>query len=57
MSLNPSKIEAIKQADAPTSVSDIRSLLGIATFVSRFIYNYTDIVAPLCDLTHKGVQF
>lgn len=25
--------------------------------VSCFICNYTDIVAPLCDLTHKGMEF
>ena len=57
MSADPAKIEAIKQADAPNSVSDVCSLLGMANYVSRFICNYADIVAPLCDLTHKGVEF
>ena len=57
MSADPAKIEAIKQADAPNSVSNVRSLLGMANFVSRFIRNYADIVAPLRDLTHKGVEF
>ena len=57
MSADPAKIEAIKQADAPSSVSDVRSLLGMANYVSRFIRNYADIVAPLRDLTHKGAEF
>ena len=57
MSADPAKIEAIKQADEPNSVSDVRSLLGMANYVSRFIRNYADIVAPLSDLTHKGVEF
>ena len=39
------------------SVSDVRSLLGMTNYVSRFIRNYADIVAPLRDLTHKGVEF
>ena len=50
-------MEAIKQAEAPTSVSDVRSLLGMTNYVSRFIRDYANIVAPLRDLTHKGVEF
>ena len=57
MSPDPAKVKAIKQADPPTSVSDVRSLLGMTNYVSRFICNYADIVAPLCDLTYKGVEF
>ena len=52
MSADPAKIEAIKQADAPNSVSDVRSLLEMANYVSCLIRNYVDIVAPLRDLTH-----
>ena len=29
----------------------------MTNYVSRFICNYADIVAPLCDLTYKGVEF
>ena len=54
--MHPAKVKAIKQADPPTSVSDVRSLLGMTNYVSRFICNYADIVAPLCDLTYKGVE-
>ena len=57
MSPDPAKVEAIKQAEAPTSVSDVRSLLGMTNYVSRFIRDYADIVAPLRDLTHKGIEF
>ena len=51
------KVEAIKHAEAPTSVSDVRSLLGMTNYVSRSIRHYADIVAPLRDLTHKGIEF
>ena len=57
MSPDPAKVEAIKQAEAPTSVSDVRSLLGMANYASHFIRDYADIVAPLRDLTHKGMEF
>ena len=57
MSPDPAKVKAIKQAALPNSVSDVRSLLGMTNYVSRFICNYADIVAPLCDLTYKGVEF
>ena len=54
MSPDPAKVKAIKQADPPTSVSDVRSLVGMTNYLSRFICNYADIVAPLCDLTYKA---
>ena len=38
-------------------MSDVRSLLGMTNYVSRFIRDYAEIVAPLRDLTHKGVEF
>ena len=46
MSPDPAKIEAIQKADQLSSVNDVRSLLGITNYVSRFIRNYTDIVSP-----------
>ena len=56
MSPDPAKVEAIKQTEAPISVSDVCSLSGMTNYVSRFICGYADIVAPLRDLTHKGVE-
>lgn len=57
MSPDPVKVEAIKLAEAPTSVGNVRSLLGMTNYVSRFIRGYEHIVAPLCDLTHKSIEF
>ena len=37
MSPDPAKVEAIQKADPPASVSDVRSLLGMTNYVSRFI--------------------
>ena len=57
MSPDPAKVGAIKQAEAPTLVGDVCSLLGSTNYVSRFTHEYADIMAPLCDLTHKGIEF
>jgi len=57
MSPDPAKVKEIKQGYPPTSVSDVRSLRGMTNYVSCCIRNYADIVAPLRDLTHKGVEF
>ena len=57
VSPDPAKVEAIKSAEPPTSASDVRSLLGMPNYVSRFIRGYANIVAPLRDLTHKDVEF
>ena len=54
---DPAKVEAIKEAESPTSVRDVRSLLEMTSYVSCFIRDYADIVAPLRDLTHKGIEF
>ena len=37
MSPDPAKVEAIQKADPSASVSDVRSLLGMTNYVSRFI--------------------
>ena len=48
--------DAIKNAEASTSASDVRSLLGMSSYVSR-LPNCVNIVAPLRELTHKGIDF
>ena len=57
MSPDPAKVKAMKQADSPTFVSDVRSLLDMTDYVSHFIRNYADIFAPLRDLIHKRRRF
>ena len=46
MSPDPAKIEATQKADPFSSVIDVRSLSGMTNYMSRFIRDYADIVAP-----------
>ena len=50
---DPKKIQSIKNAPRPTNASEVRSLLGMAQYVSRFIANFATIVAPLRELTRQ----
>ena len=55
--MDPTKVEAITNWEAPTSVKAVRSFLGFANFYRRFIKGFSEIVRPLTQLTRKGVKF
>jgi hypothetical protein len=51
---DPKKVSALATAAMPTTVSEVRSLLGMANYSSQFIPNFVTITKPLRQLTHKG---
>ncbi|KAD3640220.1 hypothetical protein E3N88_29443 [Mikania micrantha] len=55
--VDPSKIEAIKQWEAPRTPSEIRQFLGLAGYYRRFIENFSKIAQPLTMLTQKDRKF
>lgn len=57
ISADPRKVDAIKTAEIPKNVSEVRSFLGMTNYVKRFIPNYSTITAPLRDLTKNNVNF
>lgn len=44
-------------AKAPKTVGEVRSLLGLANYCSRFIPEYATVIEPLRQLTKKGVKW
>ncbi|CAB4044569.1 Retrovirus-related Pol poly from transposon, partial [Paramuricea clavata] len=49
-----SKVEAVREFAIPTSLTDVRAFVGMASYYRRFIKNFADIAAPLHDLTKGG---
>ena len=57
VSPDPKKVKAIHDARPPTSVSAVKSFLGMVTYCAKFIPNFSDITKPLRELTKKDVSF
>ena len=53
----PEKIQAVKEAPAPSNAAEVRSFLGLVGFSSRFIKNLATTAEPLRVLTREGVPF
>ena len=55
--VDPQKVEAVASWEQPTTVTEVRSFLGLAGYYRRFIEGFSKIVGPLHCLTRKGVKF
>ena len=55
--MDPAKVQAVLDWEAPKNVKDVRAFLGFANFYRRFINNFSTIVAPLVGLTKKDAAF
>lgn len=55
--VDPAKVEAILQIPQPKSVSEVRRLIGIASWYRRFVPNFSSLTAPLCQLLKKNQVF
>ncbi|XP_078461913.1 uncharacterized protein LOC144726833 [Lampetra planeri] len=57
ISTDPAKTDCVGSWPTPTSVSDVRSFIGFASYYRRFVEHFATIAKPLHALTAKGVKF
>ena len=55
--MDPQKVEAVASWEQPTTVTEVRSFLGLAGYYRRFIEGFSKIAGPLHCLIRKGVKF
>jgi hypothetical protein len=48
------KIRAIRDWPEPRNVTELRRFIGICTYYRKFVKSFSQLVAPLTDLTRKG---
>ena len=51
------KIRAVKEFKTPTSITQVKSFLGLANYYRKFIKDFSKLAKPLNDLTKKSKIF
>ena len=57
ISVDPEKIDAIREWSMTNNVIEVRSFMGLAGYYKRFIEGFSKISDPISSLQKKGVKF
>jgi len=57
VSMEPEKVKAIMEWEAPRSTRGVRAFVGFANYYPKFIHGFPALVAHLTELTKKGTPF
>nr|GFB48605.1 putative polyprotein [Tanacetum cinerariifolium] len=57
ITMDPIKVEAITKWPRSTSVTEVRSFLGLAGYYCRFVEGFSRLALPLTKLMRKGEKF
>jgi len=54
---DPEKVRAVQEWHVPTNVTEVRAFVALAAYYRKFQAHFSDIAAPLYELTRKGEKF
>jgi hypothetical protein len=57
ISVDPAKVKEIVAWSTPTTVTEIRSFLGLVGYYRRFIEGFSKIAKSMTSLLEKGREF
>ena len=57
MKPDPQKVQAIEDMQTPTNVTELQRVLGLVTFLGRYIPNLSARTAPLRQLLEKDIDW
>lgn len=52
-----SKLRAIRELREPSDVAEVRRFLGMCSYYRKFVHRFSEIAAPLVELTKKAARF
>src|SRR5262249_24515067 len=57
IAVDPVKVQAVMEWNAPKTPTEVRSFLGLAGYYRRFIKDFSSLASPLTKLTKKDSKF